>query len=210
MRPFSTPDAKPPLRTRPALPLVRPFLVHGPRSAPRLRRHPARASGRAGPARTRGALQYVAAAAIVVGGYVHLCLYRHGFRAIPTVGTGFLVQALTSVAIAGALIARNRIVHVGRIVVRSALAVRLVGIAVSLGTLAAFGLSQTPMGIFNFRERGLEPAPQALVALVAELAAVVLLTTTLLLDRRGAPTGVGSTVRPCGSTTWSSRSPGAR
>ena len=210
MRPFPTPDAKPPLRTRPALPLVRPFLVHGRRSAPRLRRHPARAPGRAGSTRARGALQYVAAAAIVVGGYVHLCLYRHGFRAIPTVGTGFLVQALTSVAIAGALIARNRIVHVGRIVVRSALAVRLVGIAVSLGTLAAFGLSQTPMGIFNFRERGLEPAPQALVALVAELAAVVLLTTTLLLDRRGAPTGVGSTVRPCGSTTWSSRSPGAR
>jgi hypothetical protein len=189
---------------------VRPFLVNGRRSAPLLRRHPARASGRAGPTRARGALQYVAAAAIVVGGYVHFCLYRHGFRAIPTVGTGFLLQALTSVAIASALIARDRIVHVGRIVVRSALAVRLVGIAISLGTLAAFGLSQTPMGIFNFRERGLEPAPQALIALVAELAAVVLLTTTFLLDRRGAPAGVGSTVRTCGSTTWSSRSPGAR
>ena len=36
MRPFPTPDAKPPLRTRPALPLVRPFLVHGRRSAPRV------------------------------------------------------------------------------------------------------------------------------------------------------------------------------
>ena len=182
MRPFPTPDAKPPLRTRPALPLVRPFLVHGRRSAPRLRRHPARASARARRTRARRVLRYVAAAAIVVGGYVHFCLYRHGFRAIPTVGTGFLLQALTSVAIAGALIARDRIVHVGRIVVRSSLAVRLVGIAVSLGTLAAFGLSQTPMGIFNFRERGLEPAPQALVALVAEVTAVVLLTMMMLLD----------------------------
>src|SRR5437899_1871191 len=49
MRPFPTPDAKPPLRTRPALPLVRPFLVDGRRSAPRLHRDPARASGRAAP-----------------------------------------------------------------------------------------------------------------------------------------------------------------
>jgi hypothetical protein len=184
---------------------VRPFVVHGRRSTPRPRRH----SARAGPSRARGAPQYAAGAALVVGGYVHFCLYRHGFRAIPTVGTGFLLQALASVAIAGALITRDRIVRLGRVVVRSSLAVRLAGIAVSLGTLAAFGLSQTPMGIFNFRERGLEPAPQALVALLAEVTAVVMLTTTLVLDGRGARTRNGSTVRLCGSTTWSSRSPGA-
>jgi len=186
MRPFPTPGAKPPLRPRPALPLVRPFLVHRRRPAPRPRGHPAGASGRAGPGRARRALQYVAAAAIVVGGYVHLCLYRHGFRAIPTVGTGFLLQAITSVAIAGALIARDRVVHLGRVVVRSSFAVGLVGVGLSLGTVGAFALSQTPMGIFNFRERGLEPAPQALVALVAELVAVALLTTMLLLDSRAA------------------------
>jgi len=190
MRPFPTPDAKPPLRTRPALPMVRPFLVarRGPQA--RLRRHPAGAASRAGPARARRALQYVAAVAIVVGGYVHLCLYRHGFRAIPTVGTGFLLQAITSLAIAGALIARDRIVHLGRIVVRSSIAVGLVGVGLSLGTLAAFALSQTPMGIFNFRERGLEPAPQALVALVAEVVAVLLLMTMFVVDRMGAPSGV--------------------
>src|SRR5204863_3121195 len=51
-----------------------------------------------------------------------------------------------------------------------------------LGTLAAFGLTRTPMGLFNFTERGLQPAPQALIALVAELAAAALLTTTLVLD----------------------------
>ena len=159
----------------------------------------------------RRALRYSAAAAIAVGGYIHLCLYRNGFRAIPKIGTGFLLQVVTSALLAGALlVGRERILQVGRFLVRSAVAVRALGLSLSLGTLAAFGLSQTPMGIFNFRERGLEPAPQALVALVAELAAVVLLTTMLVLDRRGAPTGVGSTVRPCGSTTWSSRLPAAR
>ena len=187
MRPVPTSGSKPALRTRPALPLVRPFLVHERRSAVRPRRHARRASVRAGPTRGGRALRSAAAVAIIVGGYVHLCLYRRGFRAIPTIGTGFLLQALTSVAVAGALVVGERIVHLGRVVVRSSFAVRLAGIGLSLGTLGAFALSQTPMGVFNFRERGLEPAPQALVALVAEVAAVVLLAALMVLDRARDP-----------------------
>jgi hypothetical protein len=51
------------------------------------------------------------------------------------------------------------------------------------GTLVAFALSRTPRGLFNFRERGLEPAPQALVALVAEAGVLVMLGVGLAVGR---------------------------
>ena len=128
-------------------------------------------------------LRYAAAASIAVGGYIHLCLYRHGFRAIPKIGPGFLLQVVTSALVAGTLlIGRERILLIGRLVVRSSAAVQLLGLSLSLGTLAAFGLTRTPAGLFNFQERGLQPAPQALIALVAELIATVLLVSTLVLD----------------------------
>jgi hypothetical protein len=92
---------------------------------------------------------------------------------------------LTSALVAGALLlGRERIVRLGRVMVRSSVVLWVLGLGLSLGTLAAFGLSHTPMGLFNFREFGWEPAPQALVALVAELTAVVLSVTGLRVDRR--------------------------
>src|ERR1700736_6309666 len=64
-------------------------------------------------------LSAAAAAAIVVGGYVHYCLYRHGYRSIPKIGTGFLIQVLSSVMVAGALVlGRERVLHLGHLVVR--------------------------------------------------------------------------------------------
>jgi len=173
-----------PLRTRPALPLVRLFLAPGHEAPAPRRSHPTRVSTFLGPRRRpRRALRDAAAAAIAVGGYVHLCLYRNGFRAIPTIGVGFLLQVIGSTAVAGALvIGRDRLLHVGRMAVHSSAAVRLFGLDLSIGTLVAFGLTRTPMGLFNFRERGLEPAPQALIALAAEVAALALLTTTFVLD----------------------------
>ena len=45
-----------------------------------------------------------AGGAIVVGGYVHYCLYRHGYRSIPKIGVGFLLQVLSSAVVAGALL----------------------------------------------------------------------------------------------------------
>ena len=192
MRPFASSnrdaDVAPAIRTRPrpALPLVRPFLRSAPESTTLANRHPSRPSGAPGVRRGhRPALRYAAAASIVVGGYVHLCLYRNGFRTIPKIGVGFLLQVVTSALVAGALvIGRERVLRLGRLVVRSSVAVGLAGLSLSLGTLAAFGLTHTPMGLFNFREFGWEPAPQAAIALVAEVAAVVLLATGLFLDRR--------------------------
>ncbi|HYR61405.1 MAG TPA: hypothetical protein VET24_02065 [Actinomycetota bacterium] len=128
-------------------------------------------------------LSAVAAGAILVGGYVHYCLY-HGFRSIPKIGTGFLIQVLSSVVVAGALVAgRERVLDLGHLVVWRTAAIRVAGLMLSIGTLAAFALTRTPVGLFNFTERGLQPAPQAVIALVAESLAVVLLGMALVADR---------------------------
>jgi hypothetical protein len=50
------------------------------------------------------------------------------------------------------------------------------------GTLLAFALTRTPGGLFNFQERGLQPAPQALIALVAEAGVLVVLGGWLVAD----------------------------
>ncbi|GCB00621.1 hypothetical protein NCCNTM_42550 [Mycolicibacterium sp. NCC-Tsukiji] len=93
----------------------------------------------------------VIAAAMVVSGGVHAYLYVHGYRHIPTIGTGFLVQAAVFCAV-GALLA------VG--------APRWFGWAsgvLSAGALAAFALSRT-VGLFGFvgdgRRAGTVCSPQ--------------------------------------------------
>ena len=45
------------------------------------------------------------AVGLIVGGYVHWCLYRHGYRFIPVIGTLFLVNVVASGAAALALLA---------------------------------------------------------------------------------------------------------
>jgi hypothetical protein len=43
-------------------------------------------------------------------------------------------------------------------------------------------LSRLPGGLFNFQERGLQPAPQSLLTIIAEGGAVVLLVAALAFD----------------------------
>src|SRR5438094_470310 len=75
-------------------------------------------------------------AAIAIGGYIHLCLYRNGFRAVPKIGTGFLLQVVTSAVLAGTLlIGREQILRVGRFLVRRSVAVRGLGLGLSSGRL---------------------------------------------------------------------------
>jgi hypothetical protein len=120
--------------------------------------------------RPPAALAIVAAVGLAVGGYVHFCLYRHGYRSIPTIGRMFAANVAVSAIIAVVLLLRRD------------LGLRLAGMAVAAGTLAAFGLSRTPGGLFKFQERGLDPSPQALVALVAEVVAFGALAASLLWD----------------------------
>ena len=46
----------------------------------------------------------VTAALVATGGYVHFCLYRHGYRTIPKIGVGFGLQVVTSGVVVAALL----------------------------------------------------------------------------------------------------------
>jgi len=119
---------------------------------------------------------------IGVGGYVHFCLYRHGYRFIPRIGTAFLVQFTSSAVVALALLFGRGCVRLGRRRLKLQQFVRLGGMALSTGTLAALAVAHTSGGLFGFRERGLEPAPQTLVTVLVEYEAAVLLAIAMLGD----------------------------
>jgi hypothetical protein len=130
----------------------------------------------------------VTAALVAAGGYVHFCLYRHGYRTIPKIGFGFLVQVVTSAIVVAALLIGPhrvaRVVRVAHLTDRAAGVLTGLGAAgLAAGTLVAFALTRTPGGLFSFQERGLQPAPQALIALVAEMGVLVVLGAWLVAER---------------------------
>ncbi|MEO1060163.1 MAG: cupredoxin domain-containing protein [Actinomycetota bacterium] len=108
----------------------------------------------------------VAAAGLAVGGLLHGVLYVDAaYDDVPQaiVRLGFPAQALASIVVAVALL-----VDASR---RSALA----AIAVSGGSLLAFGASRT-VGLLGFRESGFEPIPETPMLLAAEAVALVAAT----------------------------------
>jgi hypothetical protein len=163
----------------------RPTGYHPDRSAQPAARtpQPAGSSSRRTRASTARRLSVVSAALILAGGYVHFCLYRHGYRFIPKIGVSFLLQAGSSALLAAALLVRGGRLRVGQRSVALAQLTRLSAIGLSLGTLAALGIAHTPGGLFRFREIGLRPAPQTLIAIVAESLATVLLSVAMVEGR---------------------------
>jgi len=99
---------------------------------------------------------------------VHLQLYFEGYRSIDKIGLSFLLNAAASTVVAGVLAARSEWF------------VRAAGMALAIGTLVAFVLSRRGNGLLDFREQGLNPSPQAIIALVAEITALGLLLATFL------------------------------
>jgi hypothetical protein len=97
-----------------------------------------------------------------VSGYLHAELYIHGYRAIPGIGPAFLLQASGSLAVALLLLFAEPFI------------LRLGALALAVGALGGFIASRT-VGVFGFVEHGLNPAPQALLSLIAEAAALPLL-----------------------------------
>ncbi|MEO8265653.1 MAG: cupredoxin family copper-binding protein [Ilumatobacteraceae bacterium] len=111
-------------------------------------------------------LRITAAGALLTGGLLHLQLYFDGYRSIDKIGSSFLLNAIASGGVAAA------------VAVRKEWLVKLAGIGVAAGTLVAFALSRRGDGLFSFREQGLAPSPQALLALVVEIVAIVALAVT--------------------------------
>jgi hypothetical protein len=109
----------------------------------------------------------VAAGLLTASGYIHLHLYLDGYRVIPKIGTMFLIQESGAFAVALLLI------------LSGALVLRLAAAGLAAGALAGFVLSRT-VGLFNFTERGLQPAPDALVSLLVEVATLIVLVTPLV------------------------------
>ena len=127
------------------------------------------------------AARLLAAAAVLVSGLVHLQLYFDGYRHIDegNVGRSFLLNAIAAVVLAVALVVRRDVL------------VRLAAGGLLAGTLVAFAVSRTDAGFFGFTETGLNPSPQAAIALVAEVVGLLALAATFV-PRIGA----GRELRP--------------
>jgi hypothetical protein len=107
-------------------------------------------------------VRLAAALALGVSGYIHAELYLGGYRMIPVIGPTFLLQASGSFAVAVLLLAAGPVI------------LRLGAAALALGALGGFVASRT-VGVFGFIERGFDPAPQALISVLAEIAVLALL-----------------------------------
>lgn len=109
-------------------------------------------------------IRIAAAAFLAVSGYLHAELYVHGYRVIPHIGTLFLIQASASFAVALLM------------PLTAYLPLRLAAAGLAAGALGGFVLSRT-VGVLGFTERGWEPAPQALLSVLAEIAVLLLIVT---------------------------------
>jgi hypothetical protein len=117
----------------------------------------------------------VIAASLVVSGVSHAYLYAHGYGHIPVVGTGFLLQASVSFAVAVLVLLGG-----------PEWLVWAAGV-LAIGALGAFALSRT-VGIMGFVELGWDPAPHALLSVAAEVVTVLACGGWLFSRRRASPT----------------------
>ncbi len=119
---------------------------------------------------TERVARLIAMAGGLAGGYIHLRLYNHGYRDISNyaLGRSFLANVIAS-----------GFVVVILAIWRSPLAL-LAGLGIAVGTLGAFARSRIGNGIFGFSESGLEPSPEAVIALIAETAAALACGVALL------------------------------
>ena len=130
------------------------------------------------------ALRIGGALALLLAALVHLDLYFGGYRSagsVPAFGRSILLDAVAAGVVAAVVATRREWF------------VRLAGIVVPAATLAAFAYTHTDHTLLGFRGSGLEPSPQAAVALVAEVAAVVLLGATFIpaVAARDESSGIG-------------------
>jgi hypothetical protein len=109
-------------------------------------------------------------ASLAISGVVHAYLYVDGYRDIPTVGPGFLVQGSAFCALAVLILAG------GPAWLRVAAAIG------AAGSLIAFALSRT-VGLFGFTETGWQPTPYAMISVVTEVVTVLLVGAAFVRAR---------------------------
>jgi hypothetical protein len=120
--------------------------------------------------------RWLAAALILGGGAIHLKLYFDGYRDFPNanLGRSFLLNAIAALVVAILLVVwRNPLSLVAGLVLVNA-------------TLLAFAVSRTSSGIFDFTETGFNPSPEAVLSLVFEIGAAVVLIGLLVVEWAGA------------------------
>lgn len=110
------------------------------------------------------------AVAVGVGGYEHAHLFHNGYSEIATIGTLFILNAIGSLLVILALLARRPLAFVAG------------GLAISVGSIVAIVLTRTSGGLFGFRESGYDG--QAQVTIGAEIVAVVLIVAGAALAGR--------------------------
>ena len=126
---------------------------------------------------------YLGALSVLAIGVVHVQqFYVQDYSTIPTIGTLFFLNFVSSVVIAAGLVA-----PLGRLAGRYADAVRalfaVAGIGMGVLSLVALFISEGS-GLFGFVENGYRPA--IVLAIVAEAAATVFLATFLVANGTGA------------------------
>ena len=115
-------------------------------------------------------LRTAISASLAASGVVHAYLYIHGYRDIPAVGPGFLLQGSLFCALALLILAGGPAW------------LQLVAAIGAAGSLVAFTLSRTA-GLFGFTETGWQPSPYAAITVVAEVLTLLLVGTTALRQR---------------------------
>ena len=120
------------------------------------------------------AIRLAISASLAVSGVIHAYLYVNGYRDIPTIGPGFLWQAIVFCVLALLILAGGPDW------------LRWVAGVLSAGALVAFALSRT-VGLFGFAERGWNPSPQAAVSAIAEVLTVVFVAASVLSSRTKTP-----------------------
>jgi hypothetical protein len=108
------------------------------------------------------------AVALLAVGAVHLQQYLTGYNVLPTIGTLFLLNAISAGVVAFGLLLPIERLFGQRVVGLLALG----AVAIALGSLIALFISETSV-LFGFSEDGYDTA--VVVAIVSEVASVVLL-----------------------------------
>jgi hypothetical protein len=123
-------------------------------------------------------LSVISALLVLAGGLLHLKIWDHSYRDIPTaldgawvVKIGFPVNAAIALVLA-----------IGLVVARDQLLVVVAALLFTAGSLAALFLSRSSFGIFGWKESGWHGDPRTVA--IVEVAALVCLGALLTVRRR--------------------------